>query len=697
MSRNSQHIFRFTTSLVILFATVIFVARPLYAQIPEGADQGGRPGGGNPADTAKVEEKIRKPLESYFFNDSIRALNNFAWTKDKEYNKVQTMPIDTTLYDWRIDYPFYKDGVGDMALGGLGQSSQPINYFDRETYQNFSFVQTFDAYLYRMENVAYTNLKRPFTQLTYLESGSKSYRETNFGLIYAHNIDPSTGFKLDYQSRGTKGLYNQQDTDNKNLSLSFSHTGKYYSVHAGYINNKMENEENGGVVGAWAIRDTVFEKDIGIPTKLQNASAMNVYRNNAIYIDQSIGIPLEPVTERDFSLSHLSTLYLGHSFEYNRWSKRYTDVYATYTDERSSKDEDGNYISEEKEYYQNWYINPSASCDTLFEQLISNRLYVQAQPWNRDGVVGTINGGVGIDHHTYSQFGMDSYLSGQLTTDKLTSYFAYGSLDGKIKRYVDWGADLKYYPSGYRSGDYSASANIALKAYIHNKPMILSGALTTSSTSPSYWQENLFSNHFVWFTPLEKENKSRLEAKFEVPSLALEVSAWQEVVSDKIYYDANSIVAQSGDLISVSGLYARKDFQINGIHLDHRVLMQWSTDQVVIPLPLFSAFLSYYYEFWVTENVLRMQIGLDGRYTSSYYMPGYNPALSTFYNQREVELGDYPYVDLYLAGKWKRMRIFLKYQHVNDGLFGNGNAFQVADYPLNPGMFKIGISWSFYD
>lgn len=110
-----------------------------------------------------------------------------------------------------------------------------------------------------------------------------------------------------------------------------------------------------------------------------------------------------------------------------------------------------------------------------------------------------------------------------------------------------------------------------------------------------------------------------------------------------------------------------------------------------------SAYLSYYYEFWVVRDVLRLQAGLDGRYNTRYYAPGYNPAISQFYNQREVEVGNYPYVDLFVTAKWKRMRIFLKYQHVNMGLFGNGEYFAVARYPLNPGMFKMGISWGFYD
>ena len=156
-------------------------------------------------------------------------------------------------------------------------------------------------------------------------------------------------------------------------------------------------------------------------------------------------------------------------------------------------------------------------------------------------------------------------------------------------------------------------------------------------------------------------------------------------------------VAQHSGNVSLTSVYARKDFRLGGLHLDNRVLLQWSTNQEVAPVPLLSAFLSYYYEFWVVRNVLRLQIGLDGRYNTRYYAPGYNPALSAFYNQREVEVGNYPYVDAFVMGKWKRMRIFLKYQHVNKGLFGNGEYFSAANYPLNPGMFKIGISWGFYD
>ena len=658
----------------------------------------GEEGTGEPTDSTKIR-RIRKPLESYYFNDSIRALPNFMWHIDRDMNNVDILPLDTTLMNWRIDYPYQIEGVGDMSLGGLGQSTMPFNYFERSQNPDFSFSKSYDAYTYRMDNVPFYNSKTPYLNFTYLESGQKRYKEEHFEIVTTHNVSPTTSFNVSYKSRGTKGLYDWQRTSNHNLAVAFAHTGKRYSVHAAYINNRIKQRENGGAVGIWAVADTTYEHPSGVPMKLATAEAQNSYRNSSFFAKQVYTIPLQRVTDYDFSLADLSAIYVGHIFEYNTWSKLYTDKYSQYTNERGEISPEGEYIPTQGDYYKDWYISPLISRDSIRERVISNRLFVEAQPWDRNGAVGRLGGGIGIDMYAYSQFRMEDYISGKYNVDKKSAWYAYGAVSGKVKQFADWGANAKFYPSGYRGGDLYLNAHIALQAKLRGNPVILRGEFSQMRQSPSYWENNLFSNHFVWFNSFSKENESRFKVSLEIPSWALELSLWQGVVSDKIYYDANSIVAQESDAISLTSLYARKDFRIGGFHLDHRVLMQWSTNQEVIPVPLCSAYLSYYYEFWVEKKkkVLRMQIGLDGRFNTKYYMPSYNPALAEFYNQREHELGGYPYLDAFIAAKWKRMRIFLKYQHLNYGLFGNGEYFTVAGYPLNPGMFKMGISWGFYD
>ena len=189
MNRWSNKIFwALLTGLLLVVWPQGGSAQGLDARALMRAQQNGQSGalyGGNPyenmngeegegqqqQDTTKKERKIRKPLESYFFDDSTRARPNFMWHISRDYNRVQLHDIDTTLADYRIDYPFYRHGVGDMAQGGLGQTSQPLNYFDRPQEFNFTFATPYYAYLYDMENVPFYNTKKPMIRLSYLESG----------------------------------------------------------------------------------------------------------------------------------------------------------------------------------------------------------------------------------------------------------------------------------------------------------------------------------------------------------------------------------------------------------------------------------------------------------------------------------------------------------------------------------------------
>lgn len=648
------------------------------------------------ADTTRRERRIRKPLESYFFDDSIRALPNFRYHVSDRFNRVRIAPMDTTLTDFRIDYPFYREDVGDIAQGPLGQTSMPINYFRRPTDFDFGFAQPYDAYTFRLANVPFYNVKRPVTRLTYIESGQKRFREENFGILHAQNVSPTTGFNIDYKSRGTRGLYAWSRTKNHTLSVAVNHTGRRYSVHAGYYNNHIEQQENGGVVGEWAIADTVFQMPSGVPMKLADAEAQNTYRNNGFYVVQSYGIPLQRMTDRDFSMADLSAVYVGHAFEYSSWSKTYSDLRAEYTNERDHRDENGDFVAATGEYYKDWYINPLRSRDSLYERRISNRFFVEAQPWDRNGVVGTIDAGVGFDLHTYSQFNADDYLSGGYRKEKKSDFYVYGAVRGKIRRFVDWDADATFYPTGYRGGDLTVGGHLALTARLRGRAVILDGRFSLARRSPGYWQEHLYTNHYIWDAPLGRETETRFEGTLAVPDFGLEAGLRQSFVTNPIYYGADARIAQ-GDDVQVTAAYLRKEFRLGGFRLDHRILLQRSSNEAVVAVPHLAAYLSYYYEFWVVRNVLRLQAGLDGRFNTKYHAPSYDPALSAYYNQRGIEVGGYPYLDAFLMAKWKRMRIFVKVQHLNQDLFGSGAYFSAADYPLNPRMFKLGISWGFYD
>ena len=72
------------------------------------------------------------------------------------------------------------------------------------------------------------------------------------------------------------------------------------------------------------------------------------------------------------------------------------------------------------------------------------------------------------------------------------------------------------------------------------------------------------------------------------------------------------------------------------------------------------------------------------------------PATGQFYLQSQNKLGNYPFVDFFLNAKIKSVRVFVKVDHLNSGLMGN-NYMITPHYPYNDRMYKIGISWRFWD
>jgi hypothetical protein len=663
-------------------------------------DENGNPIEQQPEDSTK-RTKIRLPLESYFFDDSTRMNRFFAWNVSLMRNEIRMMPVDTAIHPVQPHYPFLHGGVGDAYQGNMGGASIPINYVDRPRYRDFSFAQGFDAYNIFPETAMFYNVKVPLTFFSYYMSGQSKRFEEGFYLTQAQNISPSTGFNIDYRSQGTRGYYAWSKGRDKNLSLAFSHTGRNYTLHAGYIYNTANNRENGGVVNDRYITDTIIEIAEAVPVRLTDAT--NVIKGNTAYLVQSYGIALRrpPVADSlaaESSIAGASSVFVGHSFEYGRWTKVYSDTRkATIYNQLQSLDWED---TEEVEFYDHWYANPAATRDSISETRLSNRAFIQLQPYDRDGVVGLIDAGAGVDVHRYYVLRPEDYLTGRRKGVTTTDSYVDGAINGKFRRYFDWGADALFHPVGGRSGDLDIGARASMSAFVKGRPVTLSGRFGLERRSPDWWAENMFSNHFAWSNSFSKENETRLHVMLNVPSWQLELGAMQSVVTNKIYYDGAAMPVQEGGAVSVTGLYADKDFRMGGWSLRHRALLQWSTQERVIPVPLASAYLSYSYEFEVMgkmPGVLRARIGIDARYNTEYYAPGWMPATAQFYNQTEKKIGGYPVVDAYISAKWKRMRILLKMEHVNENLIEPRNYFTLLHYPLPKRTFKLGFTWAFYD
>ena len=316
-----------------------------------------------PLDSARMDttKKERKPLESYFFNDSIRSQNNFAWNINMSMNRIEMTRIDTILYDFQVDYPFLKKDVGDAYLGNLGAPSIPLGFYDRPQFRDFQMAQPLYSYLYTPESAPFYNVKKPLTQLGYITAGQRQYAEENISILHAQNITPSTGFNVTYHTMGTRGIYMNQATRDTDFSFGVSHNGKRYTGYAGYIFNTIRMQENGGVVDDWYITGVKKERPFEIPFMLSDAR--NILKNNTFYTFHSYGIPLRRLTDDDFSMAGVPAIYVGYSLQYDSWNRVYTDTYSgMQTPSKDGGSADAPVPT--TPFYEHWYFNGTASRET---------------------------------------------------------------------------------------------------------------------------------------------------------------------------------------------------------------------------------------------------------------------------------------------------------------------------------------------
>jgi hypothetical protein len=157
-------------------------------------------------------------------------------------------------------------------------------------------------------------------------------------------------------------------------------------------------------------------------------------------------------------------------------------------------------------------------------------------------------------------------------------------------------------------------------------------------------------------------------------------------------------VKQAGS-VQVFGATLAQDLNWKAIHWDNQVSFQTSSNQDALPLPKLNIYTNLYLLFRIgIAKVLRVQIGADMRYFTSYYAPDYSPAIQQFAvqdtNYERMKIGNYPIIGAYANLHLKHCRIYVSAKHVNAG---SGHSFLVPHYPINPMTIHFGLSWNFFN
>ena len=151
------------------------------------------------------------------------------------------------------------------------------------------------------------------------------------------------------------------------------------------------------------------------------------------------------------------------------------------------------------------------------------------------------------------------------------------------------------------------------------------------------------------------------------------------------------------ELLLLSGNF-EKHFRFSGYNSENKILVQYTTANDVLRLPLVAIYTSNYWDQPFFKGALITDLGFDFYYTTRYKASAYMPPTGVYYLQNDRDVGGYPFLDVFLALRIKRTRIFVSWNNLLQGvgLIGN-NYFTTYRYPMKPRHIRFGLVWTFYD
>ena len=178
--------------------------------------------------------------------------------------------------------------------------------------------------------------------------------------------------------------------------------------------------------------------------------------------------------------------------------------------------------------------------------------------------------------------------------------------------------------------------------------------------------------------------------KLSIPFTHTELKVGVENLQNYIYLNADKLPVQQSENIQVLSARIHQGIHLGVFNWDNDVVYQTSTNDLAVPLPKLSVY-SNMYLYTKIVNELDFQLGIDAHFHTKYFAPGYEPALLQFYNQREKQIGNFPISTIYANMHLKQTRFFVMLYNVAP-LVMNPDYFTVPHYPVNPMMFKLGVS-----
>ena len=596
-----------------------------------------------------------------------------TWHITDQFATSDTIPVDTLHLNYQISNPIDRFSIANSFNGNLGSPIQSKLYFDRPVDNDFIFANAYYPYLMNIDHATFYNTKTPYSNLDYNTGGTIFRDEDHLKFIFTANANKKLNFGTTLDYTYATGEYANQSVKRFSGSLFGSYQGKHYTATGLLSTNNLSNFENGGVADS---SDITSPKPGATQNILTRINAYSNYKQTQLFYNQQYSIGIERpnrINDDSVRYDYVPVTRFGHTFKLDNLSKRYYENAVV-----------------KSPFYINTYLPFVSTNDTsalsTFTNTFSVSLEEEFNKWLQFGLKAFIENE--IQNYTYNTDSLVNHMS--KSTTKIGGILS--KQRGQLFKYNFLG-EVGFL--GYKAGDIRLEGNVGGYFKLWKDSVVLVANGFVKSEKPSYFLQNYQSNHFRWNQNFANIYRTHIGGTFSIPTRLFSVNVAVENITQYVYFNSEALPAQYSGSIQVLSANLKQDFHVGKFTLENNVVFQLSSKQDILALPNLTLYHNlYFHDIWF--HVLSVQIGASVRYHTAYYAPSYMPATGQFYNQSTVKIGNYPVVNLYVNFHLKRTRFFWEYYHINQK-FMNDAYFSMPNYPIDPAITKIGVSWNFYN
>ena len=266
--------------------------------------------------------------------------------------------------------------------------------------------------------------------------------------------------------------------------------------------------------------------------------------------------------------------------------------------------------------------------------------------------------------------------------------------------------------TGVDAGTLAIDGNVDVNIPFLGDTLQVRGDAFFHRETPSFYYRNYHARHLWWENDLDKTIHTRIMGTLSFPKTRTKLRVAVDEIKNYTYFSQSYGITEEGlrtgvivtpmqesGGINLLTAQLEQNFRLGILNWENQLTYQHSSKESVLPVPAFNAYTNLYIKFKVVK-VLNVDLGADMRYFTSYEAPDYSPYMGQYTVQgngeNNVKIGNYPIVNVYANVHIKHTRFFVMMSHINAGQ-GDKNYFFAPHYPMNERVFRIGVSWNFFN